>query len=565
MANKLRLNERFIEITCERNDTETYLKATQIPYIHINRNRTNFRTSTRNIDVVLKLFRNIDASNIDKVPAQIQYLYDKEMRRRVDTNTLIELGPDHEHEVLMRHQQLGVELSHINDRYAFFYDTRTGKTLMSLEIILQDILRNPEHKWLVLCPLILIENAWKEDIAKFFPDMEVVSLHATTKAQRLKQFAKKANIYICNIESFVAYRDHIDKLGIHGCIVDESSAMKSNSSKFSKEAVDYAYTVKRWYLLSGTPAPNGEWEFYRQLQSIDYYGIHSSYAQFKRHFFDNVSHNPQYEKLRVKAERYSELLELIRGYSIYVDKEDVLTTPGRDFIPVEVTMPDELKEKYNQLRRELSLELGESVSITSPSTAGNLNKLNQMSSGFIIDTEAKLHNKMVSSNNLEEPLRKETHLLSTYRFEALYQLLESLDGKQAIIWCTYRKEFEVIKRHLGDDCGLVYGGVNIQEKNDNILAFKQGKIKYLVANPASCDKGLTLTNAHISIYFSLSYSYELWKQSIERIYGDIRSQPNKCYYYIFLARGSVDTAIYTSVLNKGDISLAVLDHLKGGI
>lgn len=572
MSNKLRINERYIEIECSSRDADTMEQMADIPYFHFNRTYSKYRTSIKNIDKVLETFRGITRENLDKAPPAIRRLYDKEMQRREYTNTLIEYGPVGEttfgannEYTLMRHQQLAKELAEVNDRYAFFYDTRTGKTPMSLQIIHEDVKRNPHHKWLVLCPLILIENAWLEDAREMFPELSVVNLHDRTKAKRLKKFKQDANLYISNIESFVSYREHIEALGVHGVFVDESSAMKSSSSKFAKAAVDYSWNVKRWYLLSGTPAPNGEWEYYRQLQSVDFYGIHQSWTQFKKYFFNNVSFNPQYEKLQVKREMKAELHKLLKRYSLYVDKEDVLETPGRDFTEIELTLPDSLKEHYKKLKKDLYMELGDSLTITAPSAAGSLNKLNQVTSGFIIDTAAMKYNKMVDAGEVPGPRKDESYDLSPYRFHRLYELLQELGDKQAIIWCNYRKEFEIIKEELGDRCELVYGGTSIWEKNEAIKRFKAGHIQYLVANPASADKGLTLTNSHIAIYFSLGYSYELWKQSIERIYGSIQKQPNRCQYYIFIAKGTVDKAIYDTVRNKGDMSTAVLDHLKGGL
>lgn len=559
MGNKLVINEQFIEIRCDRGDAATLELVNKIPYVHRNRTNTVFRTTVRNIDLVLKLFRNIDESNIDKAPPAVQRIYDKEMQRRSVTKALLEHGPTGDPGFLWPHQQLGRELAEVNSRFAFFYDTRTGKTPMSLQIIVDDIKRNPHHRWLVLCPLILIENAWLEDARRMFPELRVVNLHDTSRAKRLAKFKEDANLYISNIESFVQYREHIEKLGIHGCFVDESSAMKSSSSKFAKAAVEFAWKVKRWYLLSGTPAPNGEWEYYRQLQSIDFYGVHQSWAQFKQYFFENVSRNPQYEKLSVRDDRREELLNLIKSYSLYVAKEDVLETPGRDFIEVELTMPDELKEHYNKLKKQLYLELGDNIVITAPSTAASLNKLNQVTSGFIIDTEAMKRNKILRQD------QQEVYLLSEYRFEALDKLLQGLGDEQAIIWCMYKKEFEILKKRLGDKCALVYGDTNIHEKNAAIRAFKERRIRYLIANPASADKGLTLTNAHIAIYFSLGYSYELFKQSIERIYGSVVKQPKRCKYYIFIAKGTIDRIIYNTLQNKGDMSMAVLNHLKGGL
>lgn len=544
------------------------LKVSMIPYVHSDRPKKKFRTSVKNIDMVLEIFRGITLENTDKLPPKIQMIYNKEMQRRVHTKMLIETGPVGETKLdtitLFPHQQLAKEIAEVNDSFAFFYDTRTGKTPMSLSIIDDDVRNNPNHKWLVLCPLILIENAWLEDAHAMFPHLNVVNLHAPTKKKRLEQFKKKGNLYLSNIESFVTYRKELEALNIHGCFVDESSTMKSAKSKFGKAAVEFASTVKRWYLLSGTPAPNGEYEYFRQLQSVDYYGVHQSFARFKDHFFDNVSYNKQYEKLQLKFDKKVEMNNLLRSCSLYVDKEDVLETPGRDFITVPLQLPDELKEKYKELKKELSLELSESVIITAASTAASLNKLNQVTSGFLIDSEAMKHNKMAKANpGLHLELKETTHLLSNYRFKKLIEMLDDIGDEQVLIWCHYRKEFEIIKEMLGDKCECIYGATSLTEKNEYIKAFKSGKIQYLIANPASADKGLTLTNAHIAIYFSLGYSYELWKQSIERIYGSIIKQPKRCLYYILTAEGTVDEAIYSSINSKGDLSSAVLNHLKG--
>ena len=567
MRNKLLFSDRYIEISCDRGDTATQELITQIYPIHSNRTKTKFWTSPQNIVEVLKLFRNIDEENILDAPENIQRLYFKEASARKNVELLLTEGIVgsrciNEHLTLMLHQQLGRLIARHRDRFCFFYDTRTGKTPLSLSIIYDDIVANPTHKWLVVCPLILIDNAWLEDAKTFFPYVRTVSCHATTPKKRAEKMAQSANIYITNVESFARYKEDFEKMGFYGCIVDESSTMKSHKSKTSEALVDFAQQMKRFYLLSGTPAPNGEWEYYMQLRAIDYYGMPQSYTQFKQYFFVDTSYNSNYEKLVVRPDRKDELYKLIKRYSLYVDKEDVLQTPGRTWHEVEFELPIDLKKQYNLMKNELYVELGEDMKITAPSAAAKLNKLNQITSGFVMDTKAIKENKFYDDSNLPE-----WYMLDDYRFKKLQDLLESSDlrGKQVLIWANYRKEFEAIQRLLGERCRCIYGGTTINEKNESIRLFKSGQIQYLIANPASADKGLTLTNAHISIYFSLNWSYELFKQSMERIYGDIRKQPNHCHYYVFIAKGTIDRILYSDVLQgKGSASYAVLNHLKGG-
>lgn len=391
MRNKILMSRNCLEVQCDRNDLETQKLMSSIYPIHMNRIKTQYRMSIHNVPEVLKLLRGIGVDNIDTAPPQVQRYFYKELAIRSNVEDLIKNGPResfkvNEHLTLMRHQQLGREIARYQDRYAFFYDTRTGKTPLSLSIMYDDIVANPTHKWLVVCPLILIENAWIPDAAEFIPEIKVVSCHAATPAKRLERINSEASIYVTNTESFVKYREHFDKLHLVGCIIDESSDMKSPKSKVSKELVDFAQTLERFYLLSGTPAPNGEQEYYMQLRAVDYYGIQQSYAQFKEHYFVNMSYNPQYEKLALRPDKKDELFSLIRKYALYVDKEDVLTTPGRTFHEVEFEMPAELKKHYNKLKNELYMEIGDGLRITAPSAAAKLNKLNQVTSGFIIDT-----------------------------------------------------------------------------------------------------------------------------------------------------------------------------------
>lgn len=562
MANKLRITSQVIEVQFDDAASRELLNA--FYPVHYNRKGNVAQLSARYIPEVLEKFRGLTADNIHTAPPQLQELWRKEIDARSRVDALKMLGPAGNPVVtpsltLMRHQELGREIAAVRDRYCFFFDTRTGKTPLSLAIMHDDLAANPTHKWLVVCPLILIDNAWIPDANQFIPDIKVISCHATTKAKRIGLISSDAQIYITNTESFVAYREYFDKVGFTGCIVDESSDMKSPKSKQSKELVDFAQTVKRFYLLSGTPAPNGEWEYFMQLRAIDYFSMPSSYTKFKEKYFVNLSYNPQYEKLQLRQDMREELMALIRKYAIYIDKEDVLKTPGRTFIEVPIDMPDELMKQYHMLKNKLYLEV-EGKKLTVPSTAAKLNKLNQVSSGFIIDTQA------VKENKFYDEEQQELYLLSEYRFEKLKEILAMHSDSQVLIWANYRAEFEVLSSMLGASSRCVYGATSLADKTRAIQEFKSGHIQYLIANPASADKGLTLTNCHISVYFSLSWSYELFRQSMERIYGDISRQSEHCLYYVLLAKDTIDEVLYHEVLQgKGDASAAVLNHLKGGI
>ena len=438
MPNKILLSDSCITVNCNRGDLETPSLLSQFYPVHKNRIGTEYKLSIHKAPEVLRALRGMEEDNeiFAAAPLKVREYFLRELRARDDLDALLNdssLSTSteiNEYLTLMPHQQLARNISNIRDRFCFFYDTRTGKTPMSLAIINDDIKKHPEHKWLILCPLILIENAWIPDAKEFFPDMKIVSCHASTKAKRLKQIEQDANVYVMNIEAFVKFKEYFDNKHLHGCFVDESSTMKSNSSIVSKAVVEFAQTLKRFYLLSGTPAPNGEYEYYMQLKAIDFYCVPSSYTQFKEKYFYNISFNPQFEKLVIRPDMKDELYALIKKYALYVDKEDVLTTPGRTFHKYIFELPADNMKKYRTLKNKLYLELGEDVVITAPSTAATLNKLNQFTSGFIIDTQAKKENKY------NEEQKQETYLFDTSRFDELENLLRTLGDEQVLIWAN---------------------------------------------------------------------------------------------------------------------------------
>lgn len=530
------------------------------PY-HFNRNRTIYYFSLMKMPEVLKVF----GKDVNMLPAPVKAKYDYILWQRRKMQQLLAFGPENnpvvnEHLTLRRHQQLAREVAQVYGKFAFYYDTRTGKTPLSISIILDDLKQHPEHKWLVVAPLVLLDLAWAEDFRKFAPEVNVVVCHDKTKAKRIEKIQSDASVYILNTESFVNYIGYFN--GVTRLILDESSSMKNKSSKFSKAIVDFSRTADRLYLLSGTPAPNGAHEYYRQIQSIDYYGIQQSFAQFKNKYFLNLARDVRFEQLVLRPDMADELQELIHQYALYVNKEDVLDTPGRKMIEYPVDMPEDVKQHYKTMKKDLYSTVAEDIDILAPSAATKLNKLNQITSGFLIDTDARQANALAKHHG-QEADKQEVYFLSDFRFAALRRLLDEIGDEQAIIWANYHVEFEYIQRMLGGKCACVYGLTSQEDKVTNIRKFKEGNVQYLVANPASADKGLTLTNAHICIYFSLNWSYEAFKQSMERIYGDRSIQPHECLYYIIEAKGSVNEVIYRDVLvGKQDASQTILDYLK---
>jgi SNF2 family DNA or RNA helicase len=84
--------------------------------------------------------------------------------------------------------------------------------------------------------------------------------------------------------------------------------------------------------------------------------------------------------------------------------------------------------------------------------------------------------------------------------------------------------------------------------DENIASFKAGNVDIIVANLRTLKYGVTLTNSHYAIYYSLSFSFEDYYQSQARIHR--LGQKNECTYFFILAEDTIDQNIYRSVIGK---------------
>lgn len=552
--NKLVVTHHYIKIIADSTDIALQ-ELMQTVSVELSRSKNTYYTSIHNLVVVLQIFRNISSEEqITDELIKERYIYEK--HRVAATNELKRLGPQETSNELWGHQQLGVEIARVNDRYAFFYDTRTGKTRMSYQIMYEALAAGKVKRCVVICPSTIIQD-WLSD-AKQFPQLKVVAYYGTPK-QKEEALNTPAHIVLWSLEIAAKNIELIKSIKFDLCIVDESSKLKSHKAQISKAMLEYSLTVQRWYLLSATPAPNGKHEYYIQMRTIDYYMFPAARSHFVQKYFNNFSRNPSYEKLAIKQEMEKEFTNKVEQFAIYVD-QSVMPTAGKEWHPYEFKLDDVLFANYERMRKDMSLTV-EDTDITVDMVGIMQRKLTQVASGFIMDTDAINLNKV--NKKLGEPTTsQEVYRLSECRRTALGVLLTSLGNESVVIWANYTEEFKMIYELLGDRAHYIRGGCTTQEKEDFISDFRQKKVQYLVCHPLSIGMGINLTVAHIAVYYSISDSWEAFKQSSERIAGHIMVQPNKCIYYVLIAENTINLHTYNNVMNKKDASADFYQYLK---
>lgn len=426
---------------------------------------------------------------------------------------------------------------------AVFMDTGTGKTFTMLEIIKQ---LNP-LRVLVVCPTSLVKAVWENEVKKWYPDLDVRALWRPTGNRGINALdtalRRQGQIHVVNFATFRTIAPTLIKAqGVNGnglydmLIVDESSIMKDHTSKTTAALLDFGKTVRSRFILSGCPAPNSPLEYFAQIKLIDDTILGPSFGNFCSRWFRPKWGGVGYE---IKEEEREAMMAEIARVSIFIKKDECLDLPPLTVQVREVQMNEAQEKVYLELRDHLASKLDDSYAVVPNGILAKLMKLRQVTSGFIKPTDlldddegpddAEELDRVLKSlgirpmgetpNNKPEMIIKD---LSDTKLKALMEILEDeLHDQQAIIWCQFIHEFELIHEALdkaGITHGLMYGETDKRQMAAIENDFLQGKSRVIVAHPRSVAHGHTWVNASYDIVFSLSYSYEEWKQSGDRIH-----------------------------------------------
>lgn len=400
--------------------------------------------------------------------------------------------------------------------YGIFADTGTGKSNMGLEIA--------KHfgKTLILCPLSVIETAWIDDCNTFFPDLKIINVWGDSKKDRIDKLQKHADIYVMNYDSFKILKNQIKKSNFKCLIVDESSVMKNMKSQITTMILEMIEIIPHRFVLSGCPTPNHNSEIFTQMKLVDPSVLGNNYYGFLARYFHQDMQNPHrwYQTDEDKDLYFSKLSEKC----VFLRKEDCVDLPEKTFEIRRFDLAEVQQKHYDDILKDIQTNINNWSKFE---FTAKLMKLREVVSGFIINKD------------------KEIIIFKTNKDNLLKDSLEEIGNNQVIVWCQFNHEVE----HLSKK----FGGVGITSKTKNrddiIRQFKNNEIKLLFAHPKLLGKGLTFINCTYNIYYSMSFSYEEFKQSQDRIHRI--GQINKCTYIILQGKNTIDEKIYSCLKRKG--------------
>lgn len=405
-----------------------------------------------------------------------------------------------------------------------------GKTVCTLTAV-DDLMydRFEVSKTLVVAPKRVAELVWHTEVGKWdhLRGMRVQRVLGPAKA-RLAALETPADVYVINRENFLWLVDLFGDQWPFDCVVvDENRGFKDRSSKSWKALKAIRKAIRRLFILTGTPDPNGTLEdLWPQISVMDMgQRLGRSLTVFYDRWYkpDKRSGHVIYTyKLRPGARE--EIYSAVADVMLSVDSNIRLPERIDNVVPVAFDMT-----RYEELKAEMV-----SGEIEAPSAAVLAGKLAQMANGACYDAQ------------------KSVVEIHPEKLEALSEIVEQ--GEPVLCFTAYQHDQARILAKFPQ--ARVFDG------EGSLRDWQQGKVPLLLMHPASGGHGVDglQLGGSVAVWFGLPFSLDLYEQANARLHRS--GQTKGVVVHHLVAQGTIDEQIMRVLERKGDMQAALLAAVK---
>lgn len=434
-------------------------------------------------------------------------------------------------------------------KVGIWQDMGLGKTVTTLTAVKElKYNRFQVRKVLIIAPKKVAEGTWTKEKDKWDHTRILrVSPVLGSQTKRIRALNTPADLYIINRENVCWLVDYYrNAWPFDMVVVDESSSFKNHSAKRFKALASVGSHIDRLVELTGTPSPNGLADLWSQVFLLDGGDrLGKRYTQFRERYFqpDKRGADGMVYSYEAKPGTEHSILEKISDICISMKAEDYLQLPDVTYHEIPVELDSKSSKAYQELERKMVLELPEDETDISVASAAALsNKLLQLANGAIYDEDRQVH---------------EIH---ECKIEAFLELIESLQGKPALVFYNYQHDRDrILKALVGK--GLRVRELKTPQDQDD---WNNRQIDILLAHPASAAYGLNLQQGgnHV-IWFGLTWNYELYTQANKRLHR--QGQTEKVIIHHLVCGGTRDEDVMQALQRKEDVQNWVMESLKARI
>ena len=390
-------------------------------------------------------------------------------------------------------------------RCAVFLDTGLGKTIIELTTAV-NYCEHTGKPVLILTPLAVAFQFIKE-AAKFGIDSIEYS----------KDGRHNAKIVVCNYERLDKF--NADDFG--AVILDESSILKNFDGAIKASVTQFMRRVKYRYLFTATPSPNDFIELGTSAEALGYMGYMDMLGKFFTNNEDTISPMNIGTKWILKGHAQTAFFEWVSSWSVSMRK------------PSDLGFSDERHNLPPLTLRHHSVKNDENL---------------------VVDGQIQLFNQI--ARRLTE-VRSEQRQTITKRCEVAANLTHGHDT--SVYWCNFNSEGDLLEE-IDKDAKQINGSMDLEKKEELLLAFASGQVKRLITKPKITAFGLNWQHCAHTVFFP-TFSYEQYYQAIRRFWRFGQQRPVTCD----LVYSDGQQRVMDSLLAKADKANELFNKLNASI
>jgi SNF2 family DNA or RNA helicase len=436
------------------------------------------------------------------------------------------------------HQKVTASFLTLNKRAFCLNEQGTGKT--GSVIWAADYLMRQKkiRRVLVICPLSIMDSAWRSDLFKFAMHRSVDIAYGSA-AKRKEVIESQAEFIIINYDGIEVVFDEIAKGGFDLIVVDEANAYK-NSQTTRWKLLNRLVKPDTWlWMLTGTPAAQSPVDAYGLAKLVNPSGV----PRFASAFKDMVMYKVGQFRWIPKPTALNTVFEALQP-AIRFSKEDCLDLPEMTYVNREVQLTKQQQKYYLMMKSRMVMEAA-GEAITAVNAAVNMNKLLQISCGAVYSD---------SGESIEFDIKN--------RYDILKEVIDEANNK-VLVFVPFKHAIDLVVAKLKSDgivAEVIRGDVPAAKRTDIFKRFQETpEPRVLVIQPQSAAHGVTLTAADTVVWWGPTSSLETYAQANARVHRPGQRHP--CVV-IHLQGSNAEKHVYKMLGTKIDIHTKIIDLYK---
>ena len=420
-----------------------------------------------------------------------------------------------------------------------FNEQGTGKTASA--IWASDYLMNlgVVERVLIICPLSIMDSAWREDLFEFAPHRTVAIAHGSAK-KRKEIIKSRKEFTIINYDGVAIVIDDLVKCNYDLVIVDEATHYKNAQTTRWKKLNRIVKDCDPWlWMMTGTPASQSPVDAFGLAKLVNPKNIPSFFSTFKEQVLFRVS-----QFTWKPRENAVDIVHKALQPAIRFTKKECLDLPEMVYVKRKVELTPQQSRYYKRLKDQMVMSvLGEEISAVN--AAVHLNKLLQISAGGVYTDSG-------------EAIAFDI----TNRYKVLKEVINE-SSQKVLVFVPFKHVIQIVRDVLVKDnitTEIIDGSVSSTKRTDIFKKFQTNPDpQVLLIQPQAAAHGVTLTRASTIVWWGPTSSLETYSQANARIHRS--GQTHKCTV-VQLVGSNAEKHVYKLLDNRIHIHTKIIDLYK---